>query len=417
MSAKEHSTGYLNFITSSPHLLAFGFTMTFASSLGQTFFIGCFGPAIQTEFQLSHTSWGSIYMLGTICSALCLPFTGQLIDRFPLKTYTKVVLLGLCLAGLFISSNSAAWLLVPIIFCLRHTGQGLTSHVAITTMARYFPKGRGKAVALASLGFACGESFLPLLVILAIGVIGWRVTYGLMSLILFVGILPLILWLLRRSVFDQQPQGNNPSKSYKNTDPKILSWTRYQMITNWKFYFLVPAVVAPSFIGTALFFHHLTLADAKNWSAIWITGSYWVYAIGSMTASLFFGPIIDRITATKAVPFFLIPKIFALIIIYTFNDPIWAWPYLLLLGLTVGMTYTGLTALWVELYGPNHLGAIRSLIVSITVLASALGPPVMGFMMDAGISVENICAMFAIYCAIATILIFTGLRGAFKRTL
>ena len=56
MPAKEHSTGYLNFITSSPHLLAFGFTMTFASSLGQTFFIGCFGSAIQAEFQLGHTT-------------------------------------------------------------------------------------------------------------------------------------------------------------------------------------------------------------------------------------------------------------------------------------------------------------------------------------------------------------------------
>ena len=261
MSTKEYSTGYLNFITSSPHLLAFGFTMTFASSLGQTFFIGCFGPAIQTEFQLSHTSWGSIYMLGTICSALCLPFTGQLIDRFPLKTYTKVAFLGLCLAGLFISINSAAWLLVPIIFCLRHTGQGLTSHVAITTMARYFAKSRGKAVALASLGYACGESFLPLLVVLAIGTIGWRVTYGLMSLVLCIGILPLILWLLRRSIFDNQPQGEKPTESYKKKDPKVLSWTRYQMITNWKFYFLIPAVIAPSFIGTALF---SLLSNASN---------------------------------------------------------------------------------------------------------------------------------------------------------
>ena len=105
------------------------------------------------------------------------------------------------------------------------------------------------------------------------------------------------------------------------------------------------------------------------------------------------------------------PKICALIIIWAFNDPIWAWPYLLLLGLNVGMTYTGLTALWAELYGPKHLGAIRSLIVAITVLASALGPPVMGFMIDTDISMGNICIIFAIYCVIATIFIFVGLRS------
>ena len=176
----------------------------------------------------------------------------------------------------------------------------------------------------------------------------------------------------------------------------------------------VLSVIAPSFIGTALFFHHLTLAEAKNWTAAWLTGSYWVYAIGSMTASLTFGPIIDRVTATKAVPFFLLPKICALMIIWIFNDPIWAWPYLLLLGLNVGMTYTGLTALWAELYGTQHLGAIRSLIVAITVLASALGPPVMGLMIDTGVSMGSICGIFAIYCSIATIFIFIGLRTSSK---
>tara|TARA_S200000501_G_scaffold147874_1_gene139518 strand:+ start:10967 stop:12235 length:1269 start_codon:yes stop_codon:yes gene_type:complete len=411
MNNQQGSSGYLKFIAENPHLLAFGFALTFASSLGQTFFIGSFGPSILKEFELSHTAWGSIYMTGTIMSALCLPFTGQLIDRFPLKIYTIIVVSGLCISGLFISFNSSFWLLIPIIFCLRHTGQGLTSHVAITTMARHFSKGRGKAVALASLGYAFGESFLPLIVVIAIGVFGWRTTYGITSILLGIGIIPLILWLLRKSLLGPQGTTNNNNVIEKISISTARSWTRREMLSDWRFYLVLPAVVAPSFIGTALFFHHLTLAEAKNWSAVWFTGSYWIYAVGSMTASLTFGPVIDRMTAIKSVPFFLMPKICALIIIWAFNDPIWAWPYLLLLGLNVGMTYTGLTALWAELYGPKHLGAIRSLIVAITVLASALGPPVMGFMIDTDISMGNICIIFAIYCVIATIFIFVGLRS------
>ena len=415
MSSKQRSSGYLRFISENPHLLAFGFFLTFASSLGQTFFIGAFGPSILKEFELSHTAWGGIYMAGTVMSALCLPLTGQLIDRFPIKPYTIIVVSGLCISGLFISFNMSYWLLIPIIFCLRHTGQGLTSHVAITTMARHFSAGRGKAVALASLGYAFGESFLPLIVVIAIGVFGWRTTYGLTSILLGVGILPLILWLLRKSLLNQQAPPNESNVFEKASKSTTKSWTRSEMISDWRFYLILPAVIAPSFIGTALFFHHLTLAEAKNWSAVWFTGSYWVYAVGSMTASLTFGPVIDRITAIKSVPFFLLPKICALIIIWAFNDPIWAWPYLLLLGLNVGMTYTGLTALWAELYGLKHLGAIRSLIVAITVLASALGPPVMGFMIDTDISIGNICIVFAIYCVIATIFIFIGLRSTATR--
>ena len=62
---KSKPLSYTALIKHAPHLLIFGFLMTFCSSLGQTFFIGAFGPSIQNEFKLSHSEWGSIYMIGT----------------------------------------------------------------------------------------------------------------------------------------------------------------------------------------------------------------------------------------------------------------------------------------------------------------------------------------------------------------
>ena len=168
---------------------------------------------------------------------------------------------------------------------------------------------------------------------------------------------------------------------------------------------------APSFIGTALFFHHLGLAEAKGWSAVWITGAYWIHAAGSVFAALMAGPLIDRITAVRVVPAFLLPMTLALLIIWAFDDRYWAWPYLFLLGLSGGITYTALTALWAEIYGVGHLGAIRSLVVSLSVFASALGPLAMGAMMDAGLSVEDICGLFALYALFATGLMRLGLHG------
>ena len=384
--------------------------MTFASSLGQTFFIGAFGPSIQKEFNLKHADWGGIYMVGTILSALFLPWTGQLIDRLSLKPFTLFVLLGLCFAGLLIAITPTFWLLIPIIFLLRHTGQGLTSHIAITTMTRCFNGGRGKAVAITSLGYAVGESCLPLFVVLGVGIIGWRWTYGAATGLLLFVFLPFIIWLLKKGLEAEASGITDASDRETREESDRVSWTRSQVLKHWRFYLLVPAVLAPSFIITALFFHHLTLAESKQWSLVWITGSYWVYAIGSVTASLTFGPLIDQITAVRVVPYFLIPKTLALMIIWAFNDPMWAWPYLLLLGINVGMAYTGLTAMWAELYGPQHLGGIRSMVVSVTVLASALGPPCLGVMMDFGVSFEAICALLASYCGVATLLMFIGLH-------
>ena len=68
--------------------LSFGFFVTLASSFGQTYFIAIFGPEIQAEFGLSHTVWGTVYLIGTICSALLLTYTGSLIDHYRLKYFT-----------------------------------------------------------------------------------------------------------------------------------------------------------------------------------------------------------------------------------------------------------------------------------------------------------------------------------------
>ncbi|SVB92387.1 uncharacterized protein METZ01_LOCUS245241, partial [marine metagenome] len=69
-------TAYRQLVTANKRLLGFGFVMALYSSFGQTYFIGIVGPAIQSEFSLSHTLWGTIYMIGTLLSAALLPWTG-----------------------------------------------------------------------------------------------------------------------------------------------------------------------------------------------------------------------------------------------------------------------------------------------------------------------------------------------------
>ena len=127
---------YFRFIAANDRFIWFGFTIGFASSFGQTFFVGLFGPALQAEFGLSHTSWGTVYLIGTLASALLLPFTGKKIDTMDLKTFTLSVCAVMVLAGLFTSMVNGPVMLIIAIFLLRQSGQGLFSHTSMTSMAR-----------------------------------------------------------------------------------------------------------------------------------------------------------------------------------------------------------------------------------------------------------------------------------------
>ena len=169
-------SGYRHLIADHRRTLAFGFSMTFASSVGQTFFIGIFGPSLRAEFGLDHTLWSALYMAGTLASAALLPWTGQQIDRLPLKRYSLMVATALVLAAAFMAVVPSVVFIIPAIFLLRQAGQGLASHTGSTAMARHFRADRGKAIALASMGYAVGEAILPLLAGRASAAIGWRAT-------------------------------------------------------------------------------------------------------------------------------------------------------------------------------------------------------------------------------------------------
>ncbi len=133
---------YFNFIIDNRRLLTFGFLFTWLSSFGQTFFIGLYNPHIMSEFGLSHGSLGVVYSLATLTSAINLIWLGRLIDKMDLSRYSIMVTATLAAACIYmgLTPRSIIFLfLAP--FSLRLSGQGLMSHLALTSMARYFHQG------------------------------------------------------------------------------------------------------------------------------------------------------------------------------------------------------------------------------------------------------------------------------------
>ena len=106
----------------------------------------------------------------------------------------------------------------------------------------------------------------------------------------------------------------------------------------------------------------------------------------------------------------LIPLALALLIFWAFDSRWAAWPYLALSGVNVGIAFTAVSAMWAEVYGVAHLGAIKSLAHALGVFASALGPVTMGALADLGMPIADVCLVFAGYALIGTLLMKRALR-------
>jgi MFS family permease len=81
--------------------------------------------------------------------------------------------------------------------------------------------------------------------------------------------------------------------------------------------------------------------------------------------------------------------------------------FLLILGIAVGLSGPVKSALMAELYGIERLGAVRSLFTMVMVLSTALGPMIVGNMMDMGYSIFQIVLSLAI---LAFITLLNGFR-------
>ena len=67
----------------------------FSSSFGQTFFIAIFAGYIRYDFEISHTTWGSIYAIGTCLSAALMFKLGGLTEKFKSVNLGFIIIIGL----------------------------------------------------------------------------------------------------------------------------------------------------------------------------------------------------------------------------------------------------------------------------------------------------------------------------------
>ena len=79
-------------------------------------------------------------------------------------------------------------------------------------------------------------------------------------------------------------------------------------------------------------------------------------------------------------------------------------------GVTAGASSPVVGSLWAELYGVTHLGAIRALVTSLMVFATAASPFVFGVLLDLGVSFDLIAHGSVAYCVLGTLLMLLAIR-------
>jgi len=392
----------IDIVKSNFKIIIFGFVFTFFSSIGQSFFIGLFNSDIRAELNITHGEFGTIYGVATLCSSITLIWLGKKIDELKLVNYSILVTLFLFTAALFFSFvNGLIFLLVGIFF-LRLSGQGLMAHIASTAISRYFERRRGKALSYIWLGMSLGEFLLPILIVYLLSFIYWRDLWIQTSIVILL-ILPLFSFFTVKHISISSREKEN--KNDKNKYLPAKSWTRREVLADLKFYTMLPALLAPSFVITGIVINQSFIIEAKGWGEYAIAKAFMFYSVFTVITLFLSGLLVDKFTSRKLLPILNIPLLISLIILIMLKHSYAAFVFMGLMGVTNGLTNVLLSSLWAEIYGVNYLGSIKALSGSLMVFSTALATAVFGLLIDLSFSIEDIAALCSVYVAISITLV------------
>jgi MFS family permease len=395
---------FLPLIKAEWRLLLFGFVMTFGSSLGQTYFIGLFGGDIRSDLALSHGDFGAIYSAATLASAVLLLWTGSLIDRLELSHYAYLVVIGLAAGCLMMSVSKGVIALFLGILVLRHFGQGLMGMAGATTMVRYLDHQKGKANALSGMGYSLSEAILPSLVIAQLAVMSWRQSWVAWAVLLGLTVPLATLILLRGHKLRHVAYLESISVRQDQPTPgQQRQWTRGEVIRDPLFYLFMPALLAQPMLFTGFMFHQVHLVEVKGWSLETWGSLYILYALVSTIVKLGAGLLVDRYGAIRLAPLICLPLGLGLLFLASANSILVAVLFMVLLAISIGAYSTLSSPFFAEMYGSLHLGSIKSLATASMVFSSAIAPVLMGWMIDAGVSMNSMALASAVYVLLASL--------------
>lgn len=390
------------------HFILFGMLMMALSGPGQTFFFSYFIADIRADFNLSHSEFGALYSAATLCSAFLILFTGPLIDNWRLTHYVGAVLLGVGVSSLVLGLAEGLPLLFLGFVLARHFGQGLCMHTTGTAFGRSFDRNRGRAVALGQIGLPVGETLLSIYIVWLLTGFHWQQSLIVTGLgVLFVA-LPVQVWLAR----------NEPDARHDRSDKRpVISQSRSEILRDWRFYAITVYYIGSPTLLTGLFLNQALLAQERDWPLAVIAYAFAFYAGMKICISLIVGPQIDRFGARNILPLSAIPLVLALACLLMFEGqtelsdyPVLPFIYMGLVGANVGINSASTSSLWPELYGTQYLGAVRSLVSTITTFGTACSPVLAGVLLDLGFGYDGLVWASLFYTLGSLPIALAGLR-------
>lgn len=324
---------------------------------------------------LSRSQVSAAYMVATLTGAAALPLVGRWIDRRGVRVSMTVIAVAFAVALAGMAGVAGFATLVVGFTGIRMLGQGSLTLVSTTSVAYWFDRRRGLALGVCTAAGTALMSLAPLVLAGGIAWLDWRVTWLVAAAVVLVVAAPIAWWGMR----------DNPAAVGQHVDGAVLdaaaahravaaAWTRSEAARTLMFWAVAAAVAASGLVTTGLAFHQISLLGERGLSTGQAAANFLPQTAAGITAILATGWLADRLRPRLLLVAAMAGMATAMLLVQVAAPGMRAIAFGMLLGASSGSVRAMEAATFPRLFGTVHLGAIRGLVMTLSVAGAALGP-------------------------------------------
>ena len=334
------------------------------------FTFGVFILPVSQAFSTDRGTVSTALLLGLFLTGLMTPLAGHLMDRYGVRKIAipSIVLfaLGIMAVGYF-STSVTVFIVMYALAGIVAAGQTPLPYAKVVTSI--FDKKRGLALGISMAGVGLGTALMPQIAQHLVVAVGWRTAYmALGGLILLIGF-PSMLFLIREQV--QFNPGHSSHLVVEGSTTREALKTSTFRILGVSFFFA--ALAAAGVIA-----HIIPILEDRGVSAQVATTAISVAGGALILGRLLAGYMLDRYFAPYVALFFFIVPLLGIGLIAFTDQSAFAMVATVMVGLGLGAEVDLIGFMLSRYFGNKSFGALYGYLFAAFMLASGLGPFIMG---------------------------------------
>jgi MFS family permease len=375
-------------------------------SMGARSGFGVFVLPMSAEFGWNRGTISLAAAIGALVSGLSQPFLGQLYDRLGGRRLilASLIISGVCTMLLALTTHILFLILLfGGVLSIAMGGSSLTTTAAL--LAKWFHRHRATAVSLNAAGASVGGLVLVPLTVYLIQLVGWRLAWVVLGLLLLLLVVPLAWILLKDDPAelgllpdgDPQPVHGSPTTPVHAGPLEVEHWQQsFRSTPMWQLcggYFVCGFTIA--LVST----HFVPFAIERGVSQTTAATAYGLMSGLNVVGVLAVGALADRGGRKNLLGLVYALRGCAYAALLLAPDAWTLWSFVVIMGFSWWATLPLTSALTAEVYGLKHLGILNGLAFTGHQIGGALS-------IQLGGTLRDLTGSYDLPFAIASLLLF-----------